>query len=191
MVSFGIEDRLHYYRDTPTIIQENGTVASVIPFAQIDVSQTIIRGINPSFYDVLAATFKDSLSGFANQIARIIKPINATASDAILKLDLDAVTSNFIKSTNGLFKEKYTDSLLDTIVSLDKEDMSNMAESFVSLTSLVRRMSPGEETVGGPVDVVFVSKGDGLIWMKRKHYFKPELNNQFFTNYYNDFQENE
>lgn len=101
------------------------------------------------------------------------------------------MTSNFIKSTNGLFKEKYTDSLLDTIVSLDKEDMSNMAESFVSLTSLVRRMSPGEETVGGPVDVVFVSKGDGLIWMKRKHYFKPELNNQFFTNYYNDFQENE
>lgn len=214
-VSFGIEDRLHYYRGTPTIIQENGTVASVIPFAQIDVSQTIIRGINPSlcfssvryffvprtsliseeakasFYDVLAATFKDSLSGFANQIAGIIKPINATASDAIRKLNLDAVTSNFIESTKKQFMEKYTDSLLDTIVSLDKEDMSNMAESFVSLTSLVRRMSPGEETVGGPVDVVFVSKGDGLIWMKRKHYFKPELNNQFFTNYYNDYQENE
>ena len=190
-VSFGIENRLHYYCVTPTIIQENGTVASVIPFAQIDVSQTIIRGINPSFYDVLAATFKDSLSGFANQIAGIIKPINAAASDAILKLNLDAVTSSFIESTKGQFKEKYTDSLLDTIVSLDKEDMSNMAESFVSLTSLVRRMSPGEETVGGPVDVVFVSKGDGLIWMKRKHYFKPELNNQFFANYYNDSQEDE
>jgi hypothetical protein len=40
-------------------------------------------------------------------------------------------------------------------------------------------------------DVVFVSKGDGLIWMKRKHYFKPELNNQFFANYYNDSQEDE
>ena len=190
-VSFGIENRLHYYCVTPTIIQEYGTVASVIPFAQIDVSQTIIRGINPSFYDVLATTFRDSLSGFANQIAGIIKPINAAASDAILKLNLDAVTSNFIESTKGQFKEKYTDSLLDTIVSLDKEDMSNMAESFVSLTSLVRRMSPGEETVGGPVDVVFVSKGDGLIWMKRKHYFKPELNNQFFANYFNDSQEDE
>lgn len=190
-VSFGIENRLHYYLSPPTIIQENGTVASVIPFAQVDVSQTIIRGINPSFYKVLSATFKDSLSGFANQIAGIIKPINEAASDAILKLNLDAISDNFIQSAQGQFKEKYTDALLDTIILLDKEDMSNMAESFVSLTSLVRRMSPGEETVGGPVDVVFVSKGDGLIWMKRKHYFKPELNNQFFANYYNESLEDE
>ena len=140
---------------------------------------------------MLSATFKDSLYGFANQIAGIIKPINEAASDAILKLNLDAISDNFIQSAQGQFKEKYTDALLDTIILLDKEDMSNMAESFVSLTSLVRRMSPGEETVGGPVDVVFVSKGDGLIWMKRKHYFKPELNNQFFANYYNESLEDE
>lgn len=190
-VSFGIGDRLHYFLSQPTIIQENGTVASVIPFAQIDVSQTIIRGINPSFYKVLAATFKDSLSGFVNQVATIIKPINDAASDAILKLNLDAITDNYIKSAQEQFKENYTDALLDTIVLLDKEDMSNMAESFVSLTSLVRRMSPGEETVGGPVDVVFVSKGDGLIWMKRKHYFQPGLNNQFFANYFNEYRDDE
>lgn len=190
-ISFGMDNRLHYYIDKPTVIQENGTVASVIPFAQVDVSQTIISGINPSFYKVLAATFKDSLSGFANQIASFIKPINSVASDAILKLNLDAITDNYIRSAQEQFKEKYTNALLDTIILLDKEDMSNMAESFVSLTSLVRRMSPGEETVGGPVDVVFVSKGDGLIWMKRKHYFKPDLNNQFFANYYTEQQEDE
>jgi hypothetical protein len=49
---------------------------------------------------------------------------------------------------------------------------------------LIRRMSPGEETVGGPVDVAFISKGDGFVWIKRKHYFKPDLNHCFFENYY-------
>jgi hypothetical protein len=40
------------------------------------------------------------------------------------------------------------------------------------------------ETVGGPIDVAVISKGDGFIWIKRKHYFKSELNPQFFANYY-------
>ena len=31
-----------------------------------------------------------------------------------------------------------------------------------------------------------ISKGDGFIWIKRKHYFEPELNQQFFSNYYKE-----
>lgn len=78
----------------------------------------------------------------------------------------------------------YTEPLLQTVIGLDKEDMANMAESFIALTSLVRRMQPREETVGGPVDVAVISKGDGFVWINRKHYFKPELNATFFQNYF-------
>jgi hypothetical protein len=45
-------------------------------------------------------------------------------------------------------------------------------------------MSLDAETVGGPIDVAVISKGDGFVWIKRKHYFKAELNHQFFKNYY-------
>ena len=45
-------------------------------------------------------------------------------------------------------------------------------------------MQPDEETVGGPVDVAVISKGDGFVWINRKHYFKPELNAPFFKNYF-------
>ena len=31
-----------------------------------------------------------------------------------------------------------------------------------------------------------MTKGDGFIWTDRKHYFKPELNQHFFRNYYAD-----
>jgi hypothetical protein len=47
------------------------------------------------------------------------------------------------------------------------------------------------ETVGGPIDVAVISKGDGFIWIKRKHYFKPELNPHFFKNNFREGGENE
>jgi hypothetical protein len=40
------------------------------------------------------------------------------------------------------------------------------------------------DTVALPIDVAVISKGDGFIWIKRKHYFASELNHQFFSNYY-------
>ena len=76
--------------------------------------------------------------------------------------------------------------LVNTIEHLGLSDMANVAESLVALTSLINRMSPKEESVGGPVDVAVISKGDGLIWIKRKHYFNPDFNAQFFNNYNND-----
>lgn len=66
---------------------------------------------------------------------------------------------------------------------LPKEELGHLAESLVALTSLKRRVSIEMETVGGPIDVALISRGDGFIWLKRKHYFSPELNHQFFRNY--------
>jgi hypothetical protein len=67
---------------------------------------------------------------------------------------------------------------------LPKSELAAMAESLVNLTSFKRKVSMEAETVGGPVDVAVISKGDGFIWIKRKHYFNKELNPQFFANYF-------
>ena len=74
--------------------------------------------------------------------------------------------------------------MLMAVGTLSKEDLAEMAESLIYLTYLKRRFTFAEESVGGPVDVAVISKGDGFIWMKRKHYFKPELNTHFFNNYF-------
>jgi hypothetical protein len=58
-----------------------------------------------------------------------------------------------------------------------------MAEALVNLTSFRRRVSMDAETVGGPIDVAVISKGDGFVWIKRKHYFGAELNPQFLATY--------
>ena len=65
---------------------------------------------------------------------------------------------------------------------MPKSDLAAMAESLVNLTSVKRRVSAETETVGGPVDVAVISKGEGFVWIKRKHYFDAELNPRFFVN---------
>ena len=65
-------------------------------------------------------------------------------------------------------------------------ELAQVASTLVSLSSFQQQMSLGRQTVGGPVDVAVISKGDGFIWIDRKQYFRPELNNQFFQNYYGD-----
>lgn len=59
---------------------------------------------------------------------------------------------------------------------MPKPEMANMAEALVNLTSIKRRVSKGMETVGGPIDVAVISRTEGFVWVKRKHYFPPELN---------------
>jgi hypothetical protein len=42
-------------------------------------------------------------------------------------------------------------------------------------------VTKGTETVGGAVDVAVMTRGDGFVWIKRKHYFDPALNPRYFS----------
>lgn len=185
-ISIGVDGRLKYVFKETTKISDHGTAAVIIPFAQVDVTQTIVRGINPSFQNIIYNVIASSMKSFSKTITDIIdtRHGNEDLSSAIKGLDVDNMIRNITLQINKDMRDIYTEPLLNTVVNLDKEDMANMAESFISLTSLVRRMQPGEETVGGPVDVAVISKGDGFVWINRKHYFKPELNAQYFNNHF-------
>jgi hypothetical protein len=74
--------------------------------------------------------------------------------------------------------------IIDIVGMLPKDELAEMAESLVNLTSFKRRVTPQAETVGGPIDVAVISRGDGFIWIKRKHYFDTKLNPHFLANYY-------
>ena len=167
-------------------ISEHGSGAAIVPFAQTDVIQTIIRGINPSFQDIIYNVIDKSIKSYTNAITNILDgdPSTAALSSAVKGLDKASIISDITFQIKQEMFDLYSKPLIDTVALLDKEDMANMAESFISLTSLVRRMQPSEETVGGPVDVAVISKGDGFVWINRKHYFKPELNASFFSNYF-------
>lgn len=187
-ILFGIDNHLKYVVEDDEIVKisEHGPEAVIAPFAQIDVTQTIVRGINPGFQDIIHNVIDRFVQSLPNDIANILaqNPVASSAASVVKNLNFGSVADNITQQITQEMYVTYTNTLLNTVASLDKEDMANMAESFISLTSLVRRMQPSEETVGGPVDVAVISKGDGFVWINRKHYFKPELNAPFFSNYF-------
>jgi hypothetical protein len=69
--------------------------------------------------------------------------------------------------------------LVEVLQSLSIGEMAHLAESLLGLQSLKERVTSASETVGGPIDVAAISKDEGLVWIKRKHYFDPELNMRY------------
>ena len=78
-------------------------------------------------------------------------------------------------------KDENSKPILKSIMSLPKEELANLSESLINITSLKVKVQENLETVGGYVDVAIITKGDGFVWTKRKHYFKESLNPQFFN----------
>jgi len=98
----------------------------------------------------------------------------------------DAVAAAAKASINKLTDEltsmmelNFSNPIIRMVSLLPKDELANLAESLVALTSLKRRVSNELETVGGAIDVALISKSDGFVWIKRKQYFSSELNPQF------------
>ena len=101
-----------------------------------------------------------------------------------LKEILQSAEKQMRETLEAYIKSEQITPVVDTVESLPKHELAEMAGTLVNLTSFRKRVSPDAETVGGPVDVAIISRGDGFIWIKRKHYFQAELNHQFFNNYF-------
>lgn len=186
-VSLFIDGRLKYFIENDRTFHVTTFSGSCIaPYAQDDVIKTIMGGMYPGFVDIINQVVRSSVLTYTGNVKKLAasNPSYSGLIKELNKFDNEAFIRSIDKSISDQMFEKYTKNLISTVSGLGKEDMANMAESFISLTSLVRRMSPHEETVGGPVDVAVISKGDGFVWINRKHYFNPEYNHHFFQNYF-------
>ena len=172
-----VNGKIRYTSEGSSKISENNP-ASISPFAQTDIMRTFVEGIDPFVRDSIPASFESALEEFKKHILGNID--FSTAKEKKLKQLLNKTIPKIVSVLVSRLEELRSDShispMLMTIASLSKEDLTEMAESLINLTYLIRRATFGEESVGGPVDVAVITKGDGFIWIKRKHYFNPELN---------------
>ena len=74
--------------------------------------------------------------------------------------------------------------ILDVVEILPLKELANVASTLVRLSSFEKQLSLEAETVGEPIDVAVISKGDGFIWINRKHYFQADLNHRYFRDYH-------
>lgn len=165
------------------------TSASIIAFAQREMVFTFMEGIDPD----LQSHMEGYLSQIFEKYPEIIVDNIERGDDnekRLLEGKLKEVSNKILKDyqegVRTYRRKNYVDPVIRVVATLPKDELAAMAEALVNLTSFKRKVAMETETVGGPIDVAVISKGDGFIWIKRKHYFKAELNPQFFANYYKE-----
>ena len=109
--------------------------------------------------------------------------------DARKKVDdlsptIASMKKDFSQKRDEHKENEFKYNVLNMVQFMPNQELATLAESLVDLTSLKRRMSAERETVGGEVDVAIISKSEGFVWIKRKHYFPPNLNPRFFHRHY-------
>ena len=125
-------------------------------YAQTEVMQTFIRGIDPYFEKLIF-----------QQLGKISKRLIKIAGKQY-KEEIEEQKDDFIDKIKKHGDDNYLLPLKEIITTLPVNNLPEIAEALVALTSLKRHMSTDEETVGGPTDVALITKTDGFVWVKRK-----------------------
>jgi len=184
-ISLVVIDRLRYFIESGNEAHiSNEIPGSIQPFAQRDVIDTILSGIDPTLDNIYLENFVSSFTKYNEEILRILGVTSPELSAQIQGLNIQQLAKEYAFKNDEIKSLNFIIPLMNAVSNLSKEDLAEMAESLIYLTYLKRRITFAEESVGGPVDVAIISKGDGFIWIKRKHYFKLELNQHFLDNYY-------
>lgn len=188
--SYTIEARVNNYlkyKEENSVKISFTTSACILPFAQKEMVITFMEGIDPfnrrSLESYLSKLFEKYPENIIENTSKLSDKEKQDFLKKLKKIGKN-IFNNFKNQMEEYINQNHVFPILDAVEGLPKDELAAMAESLVNLTSFKRKISMEAETVGGPIDVAVISKGDGFIWIKRKHYFKAELNPYFFANYY-------
>ena len=171
-------------RHLDSVRMDEDRSACIRAFAQGDMVQTFMDGLHPIYPKALrglvARTIDLLIEGLSDKLATVVPDDEVERYARDLEEIKSAIVEGFEESLQDLLRSTHYGPIMSIVGVLPKEELAEMAETLVSLTSFKRRVTPEAETVGGPIDVAVISKGDGMVWVKRKHYFDRELNVRYF-----------
>jgi hypothetical protein len=143
----------------------------IIPFAQSETVRAFITGLDPLLATKVAALTCGSLIDLWGKVIRhtdyLSDPLRAELDDKLEEW-CDELTHQFMSDLEETQEQTHTGPIIEMVDMLPRFDLAAAAEALVSLQSFKRRVTMDAETVSAPVDVVVISKGDGLVWVKRK-----------------------
>lgn len=169
----------------------NENPAYISSFAQAEEVAVFMEGIGGNIKQLIKSSLHELLTlGLPNNVTSLVKTElkidDGTAKKMhgnLYKMGQGAF-NEFDKFLNEAIHKSYVNPVLEAVKFINKGELARMAEMLVNLVSFRKQVTLVDETVGGPIDVALITKGDGLIWIKRKHYFDKELNHHFFRNYF-------
>lgn len=153
--------------------------------------QTFLFGINNEFINKIASEIPYQIS---QRINSVDDNCFANGKKKIVIRELNESTKEILNEVIKKANQEFMQPILQSVATLPIEELSLFAESMINITSVRRKVALDGNigTVGGPIDVAIISKHDGFIWMKRKHYFDIKYNPQYmYTHYAENLKMNE
>ena len=189
-----VEFNINYLFDNHFTFKEvnkmdiRGDQVHVRPLAQDDVIDTFLGNMDRNtqsklidYVENIYGKYSINLKEAINNNSNLSEDEKIKFINEISKIEVaNGFLTNSFKGFLDQLKKEHSQPILESISALPKDELSNLAESLIKITSIKRKVQSDLETVGGPVDVAIITRGDGFIWTKRKHYFDGDLNPQFF-----------
>ncbi|NQZ91270.1 MAG: hypothetical protein HRT97_02875 [Moritella sp.] len=161
----------------------DGRISGLKAFAQKEEVDTFMKGVcTPTlenFFHNFTSVYSFSCDTISDLIDKYVPDDLKNEVKEKYTTDLTNHTDQCYEDINQHTQEKHVDKVVKMIAHLPKNEMAYMAESLVNLTAFKRKVSSERDSVGGPIDVAVISKTDGFVWIKRKHYFPKELNTDY------------
>lgn len=178
-----VKGKLKYQQTHSIDIDRLGPQAEVYGFAQDDMIMSFLNGIDPALSQYFEEVLAKTVEKISTATFHALQP-NGGALPQAVKIVLDQIKDDAIKQVRQYREKEFTKRVKELIGLMPKPEIANLARSLIDLTTLKRRVTRDQETVGGEVDVAIISKSEGFVWIKRKHYFPSDLNPRFFANRY-------
>lgn len=162
-------------------------VATVLPFAQQEMVDRFIYGLDNQFLQLCTNFFQGSLTSLSSNLEEGLANFDPDVSAELTQALDQAAQEIMAEFRETLVPNHLTSSkaqLSDIIRSMPKQELAALSESLVNITSLKRKFSADAESVGGPIDVAMITRAEGFVWVKRKHFFEPHLNPRYFHRRY-------
>jgi hypothetical protein len=177
-----VRGQLRIFKTNDVDIDRGGTRAKVIPFAQKEMVERFLYGLDDSIERKITEFCKQSVPSIREQTVEhlLMEDADRIALETDMKQAEEAFLDGLREQTFNVIRQQSEEEIEDMVEFMPKSEMARMAEALVNLTSIKRRVSRGMETVGGPIDCAVISQADGFIWVNRKHYFAAELNSRYF-----------
>lgn len=171
-----IDEKLKTTEGTRDII-DHDTPATISAFAQTSMADTFTIGMSGDIYSKLISAVDQGLKEFADSIFQEQGIDPDTVQDLEEKIETTRRTVGQRAFESAQKEHAYP--LRQVISSLPIDEMAELAETLINLQSLKEKVTKPTETVGGPVDVAVITKSEGLVWVKRKHYFPADINSRY------------
>ncbi len=170
-------------RRGPSKTNESWKSVDIIPFAQTDMAERFLVGIDSDFEEKIINTLEEMHKKVSTALATVVSPKSRARRQKIestIHSILQATFNHFKTDSLQSIKSAKRRQIEDMALFMPKQELAFLAEAMINLTSIKRRVSAEEETVAGPIDVAVISRNEGLVWVRRKHYFDPALNPRYF-----------